>query len=129
MHAVAKWAAERARSGLGPTLIEHVTYRAGGHSTSDDPSAYRSKDEFSAWPLGDPVDRLKRHLITIGEWSEDRHTQAQAEVVDTVRAAQREAEANGTLISGNKPSPRSMFDDVYAEMPPHLREQRQEAGY
>ena len=129
VHAVAKWAAERARSGLGPSLIEHVTYRAGGHSTSDDPSAYRSKDEFSAWPLGDPIDRLKRHLITIGEWSEDRHTQAQAEIVDTVRSAQREAEANGTLISGDKPSPRSMFDDVFAEMPPHLREQRQEAGY
>jgi 2-oxoisovalerate dehydrogenase E1 component alpha subunit len=129
VHAVAKWAAERARSGLGPSLIEHVTYRAGGHSTSDDPSAYRSKDEFDAWPLGDPLERLKRHLITIGEWSEDRHTQAQAEIVDTVRSAQREAEANGTLISGDKPSPRSMFDDVFAEMPPHLREQRQEAGY
>ena len=129
VHAVSSWAAERARSGLGPTLIEHVTYRAGGHSTSDDPSAYRSKDEFSAWPLGDPVDRLKKHLVTIGEWSEERHTQAMAEINDTVRACQKEAEANGTLISGRKPSPRAMFDDVYAEMPPHLLRQRQEAGF
>lgn len=129
VHAVASWAAERARSGLGPTLIEHVTYRAGGHSTSDDPSAYRSKDEFSAWPLGDPVERLKKHLVTIGEWSEERHTQAMAEINDTVRACQKEAEANGTLISGRKPSPRAMFDDVYAEMPPHLLRQRQEAGF
>ncbi|WP_349360354.1 3-methyl-2-oxobutanoate dehydrogenase (2-methylpropanoyl-transferring) subunit alpha [Stappia sp.] len=129
VHAVASWAVERARSGLGPTLIEHVTYRAGGHSTSDDPSAYRSKEEGSAWPLGDPIERLKLHLITIGEWSEDRHVQAQAQIVDEVRAAQREAESHGTLISGPHPSPRDMFDEVYAEMPPHLARQRQEAGY
>ncbi|MBW3097920.1 3-methyl-2-oxobutanoate dehydrogenase (2-methylpropanoyl-transferring) subunit alpha [Pseudohoeflea coraliihabitans] len=129
VHAVAKWAADRARAGLGPTLIEHVTYRAGGHSTSDDPSAYRSKDEFSAWPLGDPIDRLKRHLITLGEWSEERHTQALAEITETVRTAQKKAEAIGTLISGSHPSPRSMFDDVYAEMPPHLVAQRQAGGY
>jgi len=129
VHAVAKWAADRARAGLGPTLIEHVTYRAGGHSTSDDPSAYRSKEEGSAWPLGDPIDRLKRHLIEIGEWSEERHTQALAEVNETIRAAQKEAEKHGTLTSGNKPSPRSMFDDVYAEMPPHLVAQRQAGGY
>ncbi|NDW60274.1 3-methyl-2-oxobutanoate dehydrogenase (2-methylpropanoyl-transferring) subunit alpha, partial [Yangia sp. PrR004] len=82
--AVAKWAAERARLGLGPTLIEHVTYRAGGHSTSDDPSAYRSADEGAAWPLGDPIDRLKRHLIRIGEWSDERHSQAEAELMDQV---------------------------------------------
>ncbi len=129
VHAVASWAAERARSGHGATLIEHVTYRAGGHSTSDDPSAYRSKEEGSSWPLGDPIERLKSHLIAIGAWSEDRHKQTEAEIVDTVRAAQKEAEANGTLLSGPKPSPRDMFEDVYAEMPPHLRAQRQEAGY
>ncbi len=129
IHAVASWAAERARSGHGATLIEHVTYRAGGHSTSDDPSAYRSKEEGSSWPLGDPIERLKSHLIAIGAWSEDRHKQTEAEIVDTVRAAQKEAEANGTLLSGPKPSPRDMFEDVYAEMPPHLRAQRQEAGY
>lgn len=129
IHAVASWAAERARSGHGATLIEHVTYRAGGHSTSDDPSAYRSKEEGSSWPLGDPIERLKSHLIAIGAWSEDRHKQTEAEIVDSVRAAQKEAEANGTLLSGPKPSPRDMFEDVYAEMPPHLRAQRQEAGY
>lgn len=129
VHAVASWAAERARSGLGPTLIEYVTYRAGGHSTSDDPSAYRAKEEGGSWPLGDPLERLKKHLIQIGAWSEDRHAQAEAETLNTVRTAQKEAEANGTLISGPEPSPRDMFEDVYAEMPPHLRAQRQEAGY
>ncbi|MEM8592681.1 MAG: 3-methyl-2-oxobutanoate dehydrogenase (2-methylpropanoyl-transferring) subunit alpha [Pseudomonadota bacterium] len=129
VHAVAEWAAERARSGHGPTLIEHVTYRAGAHSSSDDPSVYRSKEEAAAWPLGDPVERLKTHLITLGEWSEERHAQAEAEVIDVVKSAQREAEAIGTLQDGTPPSPRDMFEQVFEEMPPHLIAQRQEAGY
>jgi 2-oxoisovalerate dehydrogenase E1 component alpha subunit len=62
VYAAAKWAVERARRNLGPTLIEYVTYRAGAHSTSDDPTAYRPKTESDAWPLGDPVLRLKQHL-------------------------------------------------------------------
>jgi 2-oxoisovalerate dehydrogenase E1 component alpha subunit len=128
VYAVAKWAAERARRNLGPTLIEHVTYRVGAHSTSDDPSAYRPKTESDAWPLGDPVIRLKNHLIVRGAWSEERHRQAEAEILDTVIAAQKEAESHGTLHSGGKPSVRDMFEGVYAQMPPHLRRQRQEAG-
>ena len=128
VHAVAKWACERARRNLGPTLVEYVTYRAGGHSTSDDPAAYRPKTEFDAWPLGDPIPRLKRYLIGRGVWSEDRHKQAEAEIADEVLAAQREAESHGTLHSGPKPSARDMFEDVYAETPPHLRRQRQQAG-
>jgi 2-oxoisovalerate dehydrogenase E1 component alpha subunit len=128
VHAVAKWAIERARRNLGPTLIEHVTYRAGAHSTSDDPSAYRPKAESDAWPLGDPVIRLRNHLILKGVWSEERHAQAEAEILDTVITAQKEAEDNGTLHSGNKPSTRDMFEGVYEQMPPHLRRQRQQAG-
>ncbi|TAM94857.1 MAG: 3-methyl-2-oxobutanoate dehydrogenase (2-methylpropanoyl-transferring) subunit alpha [Rhizobiaceae bacterium] len=129
VHAVASWAAERARRNLGATLIEYVTYRVGAHSTSDDPSAYRAREESSAWPLGDPVIRLKNHLISIGAWSEERHRQAEAEILDTVISAQKEAESHGTLHSGGKPSVRDMFEGVYAEMPPHLRRQRQQAGY
>ncbi|MGV6871529.1 thiamine pyrophosphate-dependent enzyme [Pseudochelatococcus sp. B33] len=128
VHAVAKWAVERARRNLGPTLIEYVTYRAGAHSTSDDPSAYRPKDESDAWPLGDPIIRLKNHLILRGVWSEDRHKQTEAEILDTVIAAQKEAESSGTLHSGGKPSVRDMFEGVYAEMPPHLVRQRQQTG-
>ena len=129
VHAVARWAAERARRNLGPTLVEYVTYRAGGHSTSDDPSAYRPKQEGDAWPLGDPILRLKAHLIRKGIWSDERHRQSEAEVLDEVVAAQSEAEAIGTLASGITPSPRDMFEDVYAEIPRHLIRQRQEAGY
>ena len=128
VHAVAKWACERARRNLGPTLVEYVTYRAGGHSTSDDPAAYRPKTEFDVWPLGDPIPRLKQHLIARGAWSEDRHKQAEAEIADEILAAQKEAESYGTLHSGPKPSARDMFEDVYAETPPHLRRQRQQAG-
>lgn len=128
VHAVAKWACERARRNLGPTLIEHVTYRAGAHSTSDDPSGYRPKTESDAWPLGDPVIRLKNHLVARGVWSDERHKQTEAEILDTVVAAQKEAESYGTLHSGPKPSARDMFEGVFADMPAHLRRQRQQMG-
>ena len=127
-HAVAKWAVERARRNLGPTLIEYVTYRVGAHSTSDDPSAYRPKTESDAWPLGDPVLRLKNHLIRRGVWTEDRHKQAEAEIMAGVIAVQKEAETHGTLHTGPHPSARDMFEGVYEQMPPHLRRQRQQGG-
>lgn len=126
--ACAKWAVERARRNLGPTLIEWVTYRAAAHSTSDDPSAYRPKKESDAWPLGDPIERLKIYLIRRGAWSEDRHKQCEAEVHDEIVTAQKEAEAHGTLHAGGSPSVREMFEGVYKDMPPHLRRQRQDAG-
>lgn len=129
VYAAAQWATERARADLGPTIIEFVTYRAGGHSTSDDPSAYRPKEEGTAWPLGDPILRLKAHLIALGIWSEERHAQAEAETRAEVVAAQKEAEAIGTLHSGRRPSPRDMFEDVFETMPPHLIRQRHEVGY
>jgi 2-oxoisovalerate dehydrogenase E1 component alpha subunit len=128
VHAVASWAVERARRNLGPTLIEWVTYRVGPHSSSDDPTKYRPKEESEQWPLGDPIERLKVHLIRIGHWSEDRHKQAKAEIDDEVLAAQKEAEKFGTLHDGPHPSEATMFQDVFKEMPRHLREQRQELG-
>ncbi len=128
IYAVARWAVERARRNLGPTIVEYVTYRVGAHSSSDDPSAYRPKAESDAWPLGDPVLRLKNHLIHRGVWSEDRHKQAEAEVMAAVIAAQKEAETHGTLHTGPHPSARDMFEGVYEQMPPHLRRQRQQGG-
>ncbi|NOX94008.1 MAG: 3-methyl-2-oxobutanoate dehydrogenase (2-methylpropanoyl-transferring) subunit alpha [Alphaproteobacteria bacterium] len=128
VYAVAKWAAERARSGLGPTLIEHVTYRAGAHSSSDDPSAYRPKEESDAWPLGDPIERLKNYLINRGAWSEARHAQAKEMLEGEVAEANKEALKNGTLHDGPHVSAKTMFEDVYEEMPLHLIRQRQQAG-
>lgn len=124
--AVTRWAAERARSNLGPTLIELFTYRATAHSTADDPSRYRPADEWEKWPLGDPIRRLKDHLVGRGEWSEAQHEAMRKEVEEQVRAANREAEAKGTLDRGPLPPVASMFEDVYREMPAELRRQRDE---
>ncbi len=126
VYAAAAWAVERARANLGATLIEWVTYRVAAHSTSDDPSKYRPREEPERWPFGDPIARLKGHLVTIGEWSEARQVQLQAEIDDEVLAALREAESHGTLHDGPKPDAASMFEDVFKEMPPHLREQMRE---
>lgn len=126
--AVSRWAIERARNNLGPTLIEWVSYRAGPHSTSDDPSKYRPADDWSRFPLGDPIERLKQHLIRIGHWSEDEHQAVQKECEAEVIAAQKEAESHGSLLTGQTSSVATMFEDVYAEMPWHLRRQRQQLG-
>jgi 2-oxoisovalerate dehydrogenase E1 component alpha subunit len=124
VYAATEWAAERARANAGPTLIEHFTYRAEGHSTSDDPTKYRSAEENVKWPLGDPVARLKQHLVTIGAWDEERQAEMDRAVAEEVRAAQKEAEAIGILSDGLYQHPfATMFEDVFEEMPWHLREQ------
>ncbi|MCZ2407114.1 MAG: 3-methyl-2-oxobutanoate dehydrogenase (2-methylpropanoyl-transferring) subunit alpha [Burkholderiales bacterium] len=128
VYAASQWAAERARTNHGPTLIEWETYRAGPHSTSDDPSKYRPADDWQRFPLGDPIERLKKHLIAIGEWSEAQHEQAQKALESEVVAAQKEAESHGTLLDGRVPSAAAIFDDVYHQMPEHLRRQRQQMG-
>jgi 2-oxoisovalerate dehydrogenase E1 component alpha subunit len=126
--AATQWAAERARANLGATVIELFTYRAEGHSTSDDPSRYRPADEAKCWPLGDPVERLKSHLIALREWSEGQHAQAEKDVAEQVRAANAEAVSCGILGEGKIVSAKTMFDDVYKEIPQHLRRQRQQMG-
>ena len=128
VYSVTRWAAERARSDLGPTLIELVTYRAEGHSTSDDPSKYRPSDEAKAWPLGDPLHRLEQHLLQRGALTDEDLKTLRADVTAEVRAAGKEAEAIGVLGSGERLSAATMFDDVFKEQPWHLRRQRQEAG-
>ncbi len=128
VYAVTQWAAERARANLGASLIELYTYRAEAHSTSDDPGRYRPSDEPTKWPLGDPIARLKDHLVKLGEWSEDKHEALHKDVVEEVRAANKEAESFGTLGQGQLPSVKTMFEDVFREMPWHLRRQRQEMG-
>ena len=128
VYAVTQWAAERARANLGASVIELYTYRAEGHSTSDDPSRYRPAEEGKSWPLGDPIARLKKHLIALGEWSEERHAEAENEAAEKVRAANMEAAGHGTLGEGRTASVKTMFEDVYKEVPPHLLRQRQQTG-
>jgi len=125
--AATEWAAERARSNRGATLIELFTYRAAGHSTSDDPTKYRPADEAAQWPLGDPVERLKQHLITLGEWDEDRHATLVEELEREVREAVKAGEAVGTL-GKSKPSVAEMFEGVFKEPDWRVIEQRRELG-
>ena len=127
VYAATRWAADRARSTRGPTLIECFTYRVEGHSTSDDPTAYRPKGAGEKWPLGDPIARLKQHLIGLGEWDEERDTQLSEQLDGEVRAAQKEAERQGTLQSDPYAELSTMIEDVYAELPWHLREQQAQA--
>ncbi len=127
VYAAEQWAANRARANGGPTLIEHFTYRAEGHSTSDDPSGYRSVQEREEWPLGDPVMRLKDHLVALGEWDEERQAAMDLECAERVKAATKEAEKNGILGHGLHHPFRTMFQDVYEELPWHLEEQAAQA--
>jgi 2-oxoisovalerate dehydrogenase E1 component alpha subunit len=124
VYAATAWAAERARTNQGPTLIEHFTYRVEGHSTSDDPGQYRSAGEATAWPLGDPITRLKNHLIALGEWDDERHAAQDVELAEQVKKAQKEAEQNGILGHGLHQPLDTLFDGVFEEMPWHLREQQ-----
>lgn len=123
-YAATQWAAERARRGVGATLIELVTYRAAAHSTSDEPTRYRPKDEAQAWPLGDPIVRLKHHLIVQGVWSEDRHSVLEKELETQVAASWKTALSYGTLTQGPQLDPDSMFEDVFKNVPEHLIRQR-----
>jgi len=124
VYAVTRWAAERARRGDGATLIELVTYRASAHSSSDDPSRYRPKDEPEHWPLGDPIERLKQHLIALGAWSEAQHEALEVELNEQLSAAWKEALGYGSLSDGPKLHSDLMFEDVFKEMPQNLIEQR-----
>ncbi|MDO4682815.1 MAG: 3-methyl-2-oxobutanoate dehydrogenase (2-methylpropanoyl-transferring) subunit alpha [Lautropia sp.] len=126
--AASRWAAERARNNHGPTLIEWVSYRAGPHSTSDDPSKYRPANDWKRFPLGDPIDRLRQHLTRLGAWSDEEHAATQATLEADVVAAQKEAEQYGTLMSGPPRTAADMFDDLYEQMPAHLIAQRQQLG-
>ncbi len=113
-------AVERARRGEGPTFVEALTYRMTGHSTSDDPRAYRTKEEAQAWEPRDPLKRLRAYLTDEGLWSEKQDHELEAETRDRILTAVRKAEAVGP------PQAETLFTDVYDEVPWHLREQRGE---
>jgi 2-oxoisovalerate dehydrogenase E1 component alpha subunit len=126
VYAAEAWAIERARRGGGPSLVELVTYRRDAHSTSDDPAQYRAADEAGYWPGGDPIERLKRHLIQLGEWSQAAHEELRRALDQEVAATFERAEAFGSAAQGLAYPPEALFADVYTEMPPHLREQLNE---
>ena len=119
VHAVMLEAAERARNGDGPSLVEARTYRYGAHSTADDDTKYRSRAEVEAWRKRDPLERLRLFLEHEGIWT-------QALEDDLRHAAQRELDqAVRDAEASPEPTPEMLFDDVYAHLTPHLRAQRQ----
>ncbi|MEM9421533.1 MAG: thiamine pyrophosphate-dependent enzyme [Pseudomonadota bacterium] len=128
VHAVSRWAADRVHRGLGPVLIEWLTYRKGAHSTSDDPSRYRPGEEADHWPLGDPIVRLKDHLIKIGELTEGAYNELVDAADEEMREAEAKAEANGLISDGRGASAKHIFTQVYADPPGRLLAQRQKAG-
>ena len=123
LYSVTKWARERASRKLGPTHIEVLTYRAGAHSSSDDPSRYRPQDASDFWPGGDPIERLKLHLIHIGKWSEEKHEKLEQGLNSEVMSAYKEAVKFGDLANGPYPSSDAIFTEVYETPPWHLLEQ------
>ncbi len=118
--AATREAVARAAAGEGPTLIEALTYRMGGHSTSDDPNAYRTKDELKPWVERDPIERLRRHLLLRGAWGQEQEEALRADVERRFRQAVEAAE------NAPPPSLDSMFEDVYAKPSWNLVEQRAE---
>lgn len=113
-------AVSRARTGGGPTFIEALTYRMGAHSTSDDPSRYRSQDEVDAWARKDPLDRLRRHLVGKGLVSDASDAALDKELAAEIAAA---IEAVEKLPP---PARETLLSDVYATPPWNLREQMAE---
>ncbi|MCC6214322.1 MAG: thiamine pyrophosphate-dependent dehydrogenase E1 component subunit alpha [Polyangiaceae bacterium] len=118
--AVTRRAVERAARGEGATLIEALTYRVGGHSTSDDPNRYRDKKEVDPWLERDPIERFRRHLGRLGVWSESDEDTLRAEADRQVREAIAVAEKTAP------PQLETLFEDVFADPPWHLVEQRAE---
>lgn len=120
VYRVMRDAIQHARDGHGPTFIEALTYRMGAHSSSDDPTRYRSQDEVDTWAQRDPIMRLRRHLLHRGLLDDAQDAALEEGLMAEISAAVQEVEQLG-------PPPReSLFDDVYAELPWHLAEQRAE---
>lgn len=121
VHAVVSEAAERARKGEGPTLVEARTYRRGAHSSSDDPSVYRDPTEPEEWATLDPIVRLRAYMVNEGAWG----PQDDQAFLDEHEAAFRSTLAEIEAIAP-KPPRDTLFSDVFEDIPWHLREQARE---
>jgi TPP-dependent pyruvate/acetoin dehydrogenase alpha subunit len=115
-----KSAVDKARSGGGPTLIEAITYRMGGHSTSDDPTIYRSAEEVELWKKRDPIVRFTKYLIRKGIISEKENEKFLEQIDSEMTKVIKEREVIAP------PDVSTLFTDVYSEMPWHIREEANE---
>jgi pyruvate dehydrogenase E1 component alpha subunit len=115
-----KSAVDKARAGGGPTLIEAITYRIGGHSTSDDPNVYRNVEEAEMWKKRDPILRFTTYLINKGILTEQENKRLHEEIETSISRIVKEREAIPP------PALSTLFTDVYSEMPWHLQEEAEE---
>ena len=122
VYSAAKEAAERARSGVGPTLIECVTYRMMMHTTADDPKKYRSEEEVESWREKDPITRFQIYLTAKGVLSHKKIEGLESEIKNEIQEGVDRAEAKMKTLQ----NPIGMFDHAYETMPSHIEEQRQE---
>jgi pyruvate dehydrogenase E1 component alpha subunit len=119
MYAVVKEAAERARKGEGPTLIEAFTYRLGPHTTSDDPTIYRKNEEVEEWKLKDPLIRFKAYMISKGLLDDKKEAALDEELEAHVKAVFEKVEKEGPVVSVDE-----VFDHTFATLTDELKEQK-----
>lgn len=122
VYVAGKEAIERARAGGGPTLIEAVTYRMSVHTTADDPKRYRKDEEVELWVKRDPITRFQKYL----QDKELLDSETIAELEDQVKTEIKEVEKRWQQRMQEAGDPLQMFDHVFAEQPPYLREQKAE---
>jgi pyruvate dehydrogenase E1 component alpha subunit len=118
VHQVTAAAVQRARAGLGPTLIEAITYRTGAHNTADDPTRYVDEAEREDWVRRDPIDRVIAYLRARGRWDEGVAAAVQERIAATIDAAFAMAAARPA------PGPEQLFDHLYASPPDRVARQR-----
>jgi 2-oxoisovalerate dehydrogenase E1 component alpha subunit len=116
--AVMAEAAQRARNGDGPTLIEAITYRMGPHTTSDDPTRYRSAEELEYWQARDPLARFRSYLQSAGVWTERLEARIAA------RSQRLREELRESVITEPDFAITDVFDTVYHDITPDLAHQR-----
>ena len=123
VYVAAHEAVERARAGGGPTLIECVTYRLAMHTTADDPTRYRDTQEVAEWEQRDPLVRFQKYLMSKGLLADESLHLLEDEIKAEIQQAVEQAEQQMTTLAGDA---LSLFDHLYATMPPYLQEQRHE---
>lgn len=122
VYKVAKEAIDRARAGEGPSLIEAVTFRQGAHTTSDDPTRYRTQEEVGEWMSKDPIHRFKQYLMEKQLWDDEQEEALRKDAAEQIEQAVVDVE------STPKSKLTQAFDLVYSELPPRLKEQKQMAA-
>jgi pyruvate dehydrogenase E1 component alpha subunit len=119
MYAVVKEAAERARKGEGPTLIEAFTYRLGPHTSSDDPTIYRKNEEVEEWKLKDPLIRFKAYMIAKGLLDDKKEAALDEELEAYVKTVFEKVEKEGPIVAVDE-----VFDHTFATLTDELKEQK-----